>query len=624
MIWNPAALRAWDRLGCDLLFRLTARPEWTGGVVVVDIDEEALGKYGQWPWPRTRLARLADRLNAAGAAAVGWDVLFLDEERKEDTSGSPRELHEALAGGRHVLGCFLDFAPPPGAEASLPEGYVGRYVLRGGARVEPVPHAPLVRYPVPSLVGKAAGVGFVNAFSGEDGVLRRVPLLAADRGQRLYPALTLEMLRVAFDAPNGVLESRGDTGRLRGIRLGSAFFPTDREGVVGVFFRSVPPPTVPVERLLAGELPNEMLEGRIVLIGSSAAGLFDRVATPVRGEIPGVEVHANVLDNLLAGDGVFPLPGGRRTTAAATALLGLLWLIPVARWRMRWAVLLVVAVFPAVTVAAWVLLTRFGMIAHPAPMISTWALLFAAVFVVRYRNEEVERRRLRSMFGRMVSESVLRYLDEHPENLSLQGVRTEATVFFSDAANFTSIAESLEPEQVAEILNRYFTRATEVVTESGGYVDKFEGDAMMAVWNVPYATPDHALRACESALRQQGVIDELRDEFRRDYGIDWHVRMGINTGPVVAGNMGSETHFEYTVLGDAVNQASRYEPLNKKYGTRIIIGEETNRRVSRVLETRFIDRVTVRGRSEPVEIYELVSPQPGGRKAEISNGNPAL
>ncbi|MDI6775428.1 MAG: adenylate/guanylate cyclase domain-containing protein, partial [Verrucomicrobiota bacterium] len=260
---------------------------------------------------------------------------------------------------------------------------------------------------------------------------------------------------------------------------------------------------------------------------------------------------------------------------------------------------------------SFVVLKRSHVVFVPVWLILSMSIIYPVLTMMKYWQEELQRKKVRAMFGTMVSKDVLRYLEKNPESFSLTGHKAEVTIFFSDIAGFAGISGSLPPERVSAFLNRYLTPMTQIVMGRGGYVDKYEGDLIMAEWGVPFASKDHAVQACLAALEQQEKLTELRPALKAEFGHDIDVRMGINSGVVTAGNMGSDRRFSYTVLGNAVNQASRFEPANKDYHTNIIIGEETCRAAKDAIETRLLDRIVVVGMKEPVAIYELL-----GRKGQ--------
>jgi len=233
-------------------------------------------------------------------------------------------------------------------------------------------------------------------------------------------------------------------------------------------------------------------------------------------------------------------------------------------------------------------------------------MIYPVLTMIRYWQEERQKKRVRNMFGTMVSPAVLKYLEKNPESFSLTGYKAEATMFFSDVAGFTTISEALKPDRLSDLLNRYLSPMTKIIMDREGYVDKYEGDLIMAEWGVPFAKEDHAVQACHAALEQQARLAELRPILQKEFGHEVFVRMGINSGVVTAGNMGSDRRFQYTVIGDAVNLARRLEPANKDYGTYITIGEETFEKAKTGIEARLLDKIVVRGKSKPVLIYELL------------------
>jgi adenylate cyclase len=289
----------------------------------------------------------------------------------------------------------------------------------------------------------------------------------------------------------------------------------------------------------------------------------------------------------------------------ATVLICSLLIVLIARARALWSALYTLLFIAAAVAAAVISLHAFQLLLIPTKGVLTLITCYSVVTLVKYQQEEKARRQIRSLFGTMVSPDVLRYLEEHPDRLTLTGRKTECTMLFSDIAGFTSIAETMPPQKLSALLNAYMTPMTQIILQHEGYVDKFNGDAIMAVWGVPYATTDHAERACRAALAQQAALDTLNTELERRFGRRIDIRIGICTGTVTAGNMGSADRFQYTVLGDAVNLAARLESLNKQYGTRILIGEATRAALPPDLALRRIDRVAVAGKQQGCTVYEL-------------------
>jgi adenylate cyclase len=432
--------------------------------------------------------------------------------------------------------------------------------------------------------------------------------LVAYGPNRLYPALSLEAVRQFRKAGNIRVRYDDHLGRgVEGVDVGGISLPTDANGCLVLNFRSVPFPAIPAWHVLANTAPTAALSNRVVLIGTSAAGLHDLKATPLAPDVPGIEVHATALDNMLAGDALREPRWMFHANLLTILVTGLALMVLVASAR-SWLAFFAATGFVslAIVTSAWALASH-RLVVSPVGVIVCTVMVYTSMTVVKYWNEERERHRIRTMFGTMVSTDVLRLMEENPASFSLAGRKAEVTVFFSDIANFTNLAENLDPDVLTHLLNRYLTEMTDIIMARGGYVDKFYGDAIMAVWGAPYATPDHALQACLVALEQTDRLTELNRDLSAEFGCKLEIRIGINTGVVTAGNMGSANRFQYTVMGDTVNVASRLEAANRLCETCILIGEETLHRVSDRVESRLVGCVQIRGKAKPVCIHELLT-----------------
>lgn len=360
----------------------------------------------------------------------------------------------------------------------------------------------------------------------------------------------------------------------------------------------------------AYEQAKELLYRKIAMVGLTSTGASDVGPCPVDDNTPFVHIHMVAMSNMLTETFIRPI--GAKGNGLILGVLALL-VIPGAVFLrpMRYTYYLGgLALIYAVVVFTCLITNQYVMpITGPFLYIGC-SYLFVLLF--RYFTEEREKQRIRGMFSTMVSGDVLEYLEENPGSFSLAGQRAEATMFFSDMAGFTTISESLPPDKLVELLNQYLSPMTEIVLEYKGFIDKYEGDAIMAVWGVPYPNPDHAKLACWAALEQQVKLNDLRPAFKERFNVDVMVRMGLNSGVVSAGNMGSVKRFSYTVMGDAVNQAARFEPANKEYGTLIMIGESTYTLAKEHIEARLLDKLVVKGKTVPIQIYELIA-----KKGEI-------
>lgn len=639
-------LERFSNAAYDALIRRVAVQAGSDRVAIVDLDEESLRVCGQWPWPRYRVAKMTQALFDAGAAVVVFDVLFAEPDNTSPAQVE-RLLQEAfgatvrfdglgagqndfdqlfadvLRGKNAVLGCSLQNAPADAAAEAAANPSRAVFLFKGmeGASQDDLWRrtriATQVQAPLPVLSAAAAGVGSIDADVDSDNVLRRSRLFWGLPGQALVPSLALEALRL--------LEGRGpvkleyDRSGVRRVQVGGRSIPTDAFGRILVNFRRPAVgsafvfPTLPAHRVLSGRIEPSEVADRVVFVGTSATGLLDIKATPLSDGTPGVETHATIVDNVLTGD-VLRHPAGMQTLELLAILLTGLALTWAAHRGRAWiSVAIVVVVVGLLLGASLLLVTRSQLVFVPAKPLLAVLVIYPVLTSIRFWQEEVQRRRIRNMFGTMVSKDVMRYLEENPESFSLEGRDAEATIFFSDIAGFTSIAEKMTAGEVTQLLNRYLSAMNDVILARKGYVDKYQGDAIMAVWGAPFAMENHAREACLAAIEQKAQTEGLRKELKDRFGVEVHVRMGINSGRVKAGNMGSSQRMQYTVIGDVVNQASRFEPLNKQYGTDILIGEETYILAGRDIEARLVDRIVVKGKTEPANVYELMC-----RKGQLS------
>ncbi len=487
-------------------------------------------------------------------------------------------------------------------------------------------------------------IAFINVPRDEGGVVRRVPLVhgmefnythprTGEKIRRRFFVPSISLLSCLFhwgvDLPamhmNGEFEIDGEPvievfwGEKIKIRKGSGEIlevPIDDNGsflldFVGrvedfntVSFADVGP-------FRAYEQATEILYNKIAMVGITSTGASDVGPCPVDDNTPFVHVHVVATSNLLTGTFIRAL--ARKYELAILSLLALAMLPAAILFRpVKFSYYTGLILTSYLTLVFYFVLTHQYFFPIAGPLIFFLGSYFI-VIIYDYLAEEKEKRKIRGMFSTMVSGDVLNFLEENPDSFSLAGQRVEATMFFSDVAGFTSISEALTPEKLVELLNKYLSPMTEIIMASNGFVDKYEGDAIMAEWGVPYPNPDHAKLACWAALDQQKLIKELSPGFKEEFGVDVTARMGLNSGSVVAGNMGSDKHFSYTVMGDPVNQAARFEPANKDYDTEIMIGESTYELARDHIESRLLDKIVVKGKTVPIQIYELIA-----KKGEIS------
>ncbi len=632
-LYEPPALENLSRRAFDVFLNAQAKPVQTSRISIIDIDDASMAVYGQWPWPRHLLAEIVEQLWAQGAAVAVFDVIFIEPDRTSpallerawkarwgdavtvqgidpEWRDHDARFAEALGGGDTVLGCFLHGTDAPAEQ--LPDGdrsfYRGCFYEKGMPERVWLPQADRVQAPLTALAARASGQAFINTLPDRDNIIRTTPLAYACGPGRIYPSLAMEAVRLYAQAPKaGIIYDDVGAEGVQYIQVAHGRIPTDAHGRLTLNYRTTRFPSHPVSDLLEGRIPPNTLLEQIVFIGTSAAGLQDLVSTPRLSEFPGVEVHATAADNMLAGDILRESRGMLVWTLLGMLLGGSVIILLVTRAPALVSFLIFALAQLLAAGLGYGLLRTRNLVVNPVETMLVWGVVFLGVTAVKYWQEERGRKRMRGMFGTMVSAKVLNYLESNPDSFSLSGQRTEATMFFSDVAGFTTLSEQLEPEQLADLLNRYLSPMTEIIMARGGYVDKYEGDAIMAEWGVPFPMDNHAEQACLAALEQQEKLAELQPVLKREYGHELHVRMGINSGTVTAGNMGSQNRFSYTVMGDAVNQAARFESGNKPYGTQIMIGETTREAIGARFEVRLLDILVVKGKTKPIRVYELLA-----------------
>lgn len=546
----------------DFRFKLRGNRPPHPKVAIIAIDEKSLAELREWPWPRSIHARLLNTLKAEPPKALLFDVLFL-----ENLTADPKGDVELVKATRRY----------PWVVHSLFLNVMGSEINGG-------------RLPFADLSNAADNVGSVNAFVDEDGVLRSALLEIVVQGQRV-PLLSLTGTSLFKNQSTEEVAARA---------------PLDNRGELLVNYAGTDHtfPYLSYSDVLSGKVPASYFKDKVVLVGSNATGTYDHYPTPLSSVMPGVEFHANVLDNLLGGD---PMRfAGLRWTYVAIAAFALLVGIVLVQFSAGiGAIAALTALLLYAALAQWLFASRHIVIDVAGPM-ATLALGYLAIVIYRFFTEEREKRWVKAAFGQYVSPKVLDILMDDPTKLKMVGERREMTVFFSDVAGFTSISERLNPDELVVLLNTYLSAMTEVVFKYDGYLNKYMGDGIMAFWNAPVKQADHAERACRSALDSRRRLVELNKELSAKGIPPLKARIGLNSGTMVVGNMGSVQKSDYTVMGDHVNLGSRLEGANKPYGTEIMISEFTYELVQHQFEVRYLDRIRVPGKAKPVKTYELL------------------
>ena len=598
-------------------------------VAVVDIDEASIERLGQWPWPRTELAVLTDRLAEAGAAAVVFDIVFSEHDRT-----SPAQLSETLDLGDRLAGLpdHDDLLAESFARAPVVTAY---FLDRGdhGGDIEPkasftlhgsLPTRGVRSYggaiqPLPVLEAAAQGNGFVSLESDADGIVRRAPLVAIHRGV-LVPSLGLEAVRVATDggspnllASDGSGETQGAGGAAVAVRLAGREIPVNDAGEMWVHFPSGEREVLPAWRVIEGGLDDtalaEAVRGRIVFIGGSAAGLQDLVSTPVAERIAGVTVHASAAEQILAGD-FLERPDWAFGLEVVLVLLlggGLALLLP----RLG-AALGAVAALGGIAIVAggsWLAFTEANYLLDPTWPVLALLAVYAVQTVAVFYREERQRAYIHSAFDKYLSPEMVRRITEDPDQLELGGEEREMSVLMCDIRGFSRMSEQYSPREVIHFLIEFLTPMSDILLARQATLDKYIGDAILAFWNAPLDDPDHHRNAARAALEMVERTAELNRTMPGREGVVWPgevgIGIGLNSGLCCVGNMGSRQRLSYSLIGDTVNMASRMEGLTKQYGVPIVVGSALAAQLEGFALIE-LDRVRVVGRDAPETIFALL------------------
>ena len=628
-IWDPHLVEELRLRSFDFYQKVSPRISALRPVVIVDIDEASIAAYGQWPWPRTILADLLTRLNEWGTVAVAFDVIFpepdrsspseavkhfrnVDEATRERLNRLPSNddvFAEAVGRGKVVLGQAGTNALDAHRLENLPETSI--------ATVGPDPRPYLIGFPgilrnLPNLERAAAGRGLFSIRQEGDGMVRRVPMVMQAE-DKIFPALTLELLRVVTGS--GAILIRSDEAGIRAVAVPGLEFPTDQNGRIWVHFSGHDKARyVSAKDIIEGHADPDRLAGKLALLGTSAIGLLDVKTTPVHSAMPGVEVHAQVLESALT-NALLSAPNfaivvemlGAVIAAGAIALLA-----PGAT-----ALTLFVSASVAILVigaGSWIFFNWYQMLIDATfPLIATLAV-YVSLVLIGYFREQLDRRRIRYAFAQYLSPNLVEQLANSPQKLVLGGEKRNMTILFSDIRGFTTISETYkdDPQGLTTLMNRFLTPLTNVIVARNGTIDKYIGDAVMAFWNAPLDDPNQEINACDAALEMLERVDELngiREQEAATTGLPYvpiKMGIGINTGPCAVGNMGSDLRFQYTVMGDSVNLASRLETTTKVYGLSIIIGSRTAAAVAKQFALLEMDSIRVKGKTELEVIYTIL------------------
>ncbi|MBU0649114.1 adenylate/guanylate cyclase domain-containing protein [Patescibacteria group bacterium] len=553
-------LETWEWRLEDNLF-LGAEPR--DDIVIVAIDDDSLQEIGRWPWPREKTAELVRLVGQARPKVLGIDVNFPE----------PADGDEFL-----IQSLAQDFSVvlPQEAVLEIPSRFRQSGPLYAHETLAPIKE-----------ISQIVELGLANTPPDSDGIVRRIPVKVVDQAGRMIQSFGSKIADLAQGEK--IILATDDFERLVINYVGA-------------------PKTfnyISARDLFASDFESSELENKIVLVGATAPDLHDVWFTPTAKSepMPGIEVQANLIQTILNQDFLNQVPAAVTILLIFAFCLGLGTVVP--RLRARWSVILFAAVFILYILTAVIVFDAGYSLNILYPSLAL-ALCFVFLAVYRYAYEEGEKRQVRRAFEFYLSPRVIEEILKDPKKLALGGEEKNITIMFSDIRGFTSLSEGLDPGGLTRLLNEYLTQMTEIVLSEDGVLDKYIGDAVMAFWGAPLVEPMHAVVAAKSALRMIGKLNEFNREKKWPSGREIKIGIGLNTGPVIVGNMGAEKRFDYTAIGDAVNLASRTESLNKQYGTQILITKFTKAELGHEFITRLLDRVAVKGKKQGVEIYELV------------------
>ncbi|WP_417598234.1 CHASE2 domain-containing protein [Oceanospirillum sp.] len=643
--WNIGLFSKLEQIAYDVRINMTLPNEGDSQILIIDIDEDSLREIGQFPWPREYIAELLYILfGEYGISTLGFDIVFPEADQrgatealkgllaeKPELTETLTPLIESMDGDRQlagilnqtpaVLGFYLDREPEieTPSVGVLPEPLPIKSPI--SPALLPIPKAQRFSGNQPIHQANALSAGFFdNPLVDQDGVFRRVPMIQEYKGN-YYQSLSLAVVRSVLGMPPVEFIISGDKNNptLEALDVGGFRIPVDNQtgalvpyyGGRGTF------EYISVTDIFQQTVAKEKLEGAIVLLGTSAPGLLDLRTTPVQSVYPGVEVHANLIAGILHQSFKHQPSYTIGGEILLLVFLGLLLTFTLPRLNPLPILIGSVLIFAGIWYGNLLLWTDYKWVFPLATPVLLSALIIAYQLAYGYLVESRGKRQLTRLFGQYVPPELVDEMNENPASISLEGESREMTVLFSDVRGFTTISEGLNPEELTRLMNAFLTPMTGVIHEYRGTIDKYMGDAIMAFWGAPLKDPLHAKHGVEAGLRMIEIMKELGPEFRKRGWPELKIGVGLNTGPMNVGNMGSEFRMAYTVLGDAVNLGSRLEGLTKQYGVDLMVSETTAAAADNYLY-RELDLVKVKGKHEPVAIFEPVALKGSLSDAELN------
>lgn len=617
-IFFPSLPDSLDNRLRDYLFTIRGELPHNQNVVIVDIDETSIKSLGQWPWSRDKLAKILENLTLANVGIVGLDIVFAEEDRtsphkilqdlkiyKKDVPNYDLEFSNVVENSPVILGYQFDLVKKDNTNAKVPQ--IPAIFIE---KDKPQDKSYLIEayntiLNIPQIQDKAYSSGFFNNIPDDTGIIRSVPLIIS-YDDTIYPSLALEVIRVINDTKKVVVQY--DENGISNIVLDDISIPTDRYGRMLINFRG---PERSFKYISAIDIYNNNfdkseIDGKIVLIGTSAAGLFDLRATPFDSIFPGVEVHANIIDNILMQDFIYKASWLDGANILIIFVLSII-VVMLTTYTTFWANPIIFISFSiSYLFLVYNLLFDYGIVLNILFPIAT--VLIASIMTTLFdyfyniKKEEAIKAKFASKVSKNVMDDILKNIDKN----EFSAKSKEVTIFFSDIRGFTNISEKLDAKDLISFLNRYMQPMSEIIIKYQGTIDKFIGDAIMAYWNAPIDIKNHCDLALKASLEQLEVLEKLNVELQKENLPKIDIGIGLNTGTVIVGEMGSSLRSDYTVIGDTINLGSRVESLCKYYDSKLNISNFTKDKLQEKYIFRFLDLVKVKGKNEPVEIWQVL------------------
>jgi len=593
-------------------------------IVIIDIDEQSLKEVGHWPWSRKILADLVDKLAAAGVISITFDVVFSEPEPNIAVEIAASDSAVLIAEDLRALAPHYDYDSRFAESIGKIDVILGYILHRESFHTGDMPVSQIdvqsdnvgktfvdrmagYSTNVPVLQSSARGQGFINGDPDTDGIVRRAPLVLR-YGERLYPSLALQtaMTYLLLDSVTPELVMQGESAYFQGMKLGDKYIHTDEKGQMLVPYRGRRGsfPYISAVDVLTGKVDPAVLAGSIAMVGTSAVGLVDLRTTPVGAMFPGIETQATIVDALLRGDVPFKPDIASGVNIVAILLLGLLLALVMPFLGPALMSLLGLGTAVLLIVGNGWLWHAQGLDMPVSGPLLTVLLIYVINLSFGFFTAAQQKDRIKGMFGQYVAPAHIDRLLDDPAAQSFAGESKKMTVLFSDIRSFTNMSETLSASELKSLLNRYFTPMTEIIFEQQGTIDKYVGDMIMAFWGAPLDDPQHEKHAVMAALLMQKKQAALRKVFQEIGLPPIYTGIGINTGHMNVGDMGSSYRRAYTVLGDAVNLGSRLESITKFYGADILVSESTYAAVKEDFVWREVDFMQVKGKKEPIRVYE--------------------